>query len=250
MRDELVSLAVPGEGTGVMRAHLALPGKTPAPGLIVVQEAYGVNRHIRDVCHRLATLGYVALAPELFHRTGYGVELPYDDMTQVMPHFSRLTNATILHDLGAAHAFLAAHDDVAGGTGVVGFCVGGFAALLAASRLPITTAVAFYPGGVVRERPGLGLTPIVAELETIEIPVLAHFGATDHGIPLTDVALIKERLEQAQARHPTRPPQSVLVHEGAGHGFFCDERAAYDAGAARAAWDRTRAWLGSVLPVS
>jgi carboxymethylenebutenolidase len=226
---------------GPMDAWLARPaGAGPFPGVVVVQEAFGVNDHIRDVCSRFAREGYVALAPEIFHRQGAGIEIPYTDMPAAMAQLALLTNDGLEVDL------LAALDHVRGEEGVdtwrvglVGFCVGGFAAFLGACRLDPAATVSFYGGGIVRARSGLRLEPVLAEAAAIDAPLLCLFGAEDAGIPPADVGAIRERIEQRGVGN------EVHVYEGAKHAFFCDQRPAYHPEAAADAWARTLAWLGN-----
>ena len=228
---------------GPMDAFVAKPDHPGrAPALLVAQEAFGVNGHIKNVCRRIAGQGYVALAPELFHRDGPGIDLPYDDFPKVMPYMARLTNAGLLMDVEAGLKALRGRDDVdAARVGIIGFCMGGFTTLLAACRLNVRTAVAFYGGGVVRERPGIGLKPFVDELPRAKAPVLAIFGGNDQSITEEDIAAIREGLDASGAT------REVVVYPEAGHGFACDARASYHAESATAAWKKTWKWLGGNL---
>src|SRR5258708_5570394 len=116
-----------------MRARLALP-EAPKAGLVLVQEAFGVNAHIQDVCRRLAALGYAALAPEIFHREGSAVVVDYTDVPSAMRLMGTLTHDGLLKDLEAAFAALRALPELKGKkSGVIGFCLGGYAAVLSAS---------------------------------------------------------------------------------------------------------------------
>ncbi len=228
---------------GPMDAWLVAPASPgPHAALVVVQEAFGVNAHIRDVCRRFAAAGYVALAPEIFHRAGTGIEIPYADMPPAMVQLALLTNAGLEQDLAAALAHLRESRDVdAARVGVVGFCVGGFAAFLAASRLDPAATVSLYGGGIVRPRPGLALTPLLDEADGIRAPLLCLFGSEDGGIPPADVEAIRARIDGLAE------PHEVVVYEGAKHAFFCDMRPAYHPTAAQAAWERTLAWFGRHL---
>lgn len=228
---------------GAMHAYRAAPdGDDRRPALLVLQEAFGVNRHIRHVCERLASHGYVALAPELFHRTGDGVELGYTDMAQVMPHFSRLTNAGLSMDITAALAALAADPRVdARRIGVIGFCVGGFATFLAAEETQASAFVAFYGGGILRARPNIALEPLIERAGQITKPILLLFGGQDQSIPAEDIAAIANRLTTLQKAH-----QVVTLPDG-GHGFACDDRSAYHQPSADEAWRITYDWLASTL---
>jgi carboxymethylenebutenolidase len=232
---------------GPMDCHVALPDAAsaarPGPGVVVVQEAFGVNAHVKDVCRRLAGLGYAALAPEIFHRAGSGLDIPYTEGPRAMELLGQLTNDAIATDLSAALAALREDARVdAGRVGLVGFCAGGFAAFLAACRLDPRAVIAFYGGGIVRARPHALLTPLLDEAGAITAPLLCLFGGDDGGIPPSDVEAIRARLDAGTA------PHEVIMYPGAKHAFFNDLRPAnYDAAAARAAWERTRDWLARYL---
>jgi carboxymethylenebutenolidase len=240
MKTETVSLATT---DGVMQAHVALPaGPGRFPAVVVVQEAFGVNEHTRDVCRRFAGEGYLALAPELFHRDGPGVEVSYEDVPAAMERLRALTNEGIEADLAAALAHLRGRTDVdPRQVGLVGYCVGGFAAYLGACRLAPDAIVSFYGGGIARERPNFKLRPILDETDRIRAPILCVFGAEDQGITPADVAAIRDRLDRLAA------PHEVIVYPNAGHAFFSDRRASYRAEPARDAWQRTLEWLGRHL---
>jgi carboxymethylenebutenolidase len=230
---------------GPMDAYLAAPADAPRrlPGVVVLQEAFGVNEHIKDVCRRFARAGYVALAPEVYHRAGKGVEVPYTEGPRAMELLAALTNAGLTTDLAAALAALRADPRVdPAHVGIVGFCAGGFAAFLGACRLDPAAVVVFYGGGIVRPREGMAIAPVLAEADAIKAPVLCLFGSADGGIPPADVEAIRARLAGVSAVH------EVVVYEGAKHAFFNDLRpAAYDATAAKEAWERALAWLGRYL---
>ncbi len=228
---------------GPMDAWLVAPASPgPHAAVVVVQEAFGVNAHIRDVCRRFAAVGYVALAPEIFHRAGIGIEIPYSDMPPAMAQLALLTNAGLEQDLAAALAHLRSRGDVdPARVGVVGFCVGGFAAFLAACRLDPAATVSFYGGGIVRPRTGLALAPLLDEAEGIRAPLLCLFGSEDGGIPPADVGAIREKLGALGAAH------EVVEYDGAKHAFFNDVRPAYHPAAAQAAWERTLAWFERCL---
>jgi carboxymethylenebutenolidase len=235
MSGTLIRLAT---ADGPMAAYLAVPASAgPHAALVVVQEAFGVNAHIRDVCDRFAAAGYVALAPEIFHRAGSGLDIPYTAMPAAMAQLALLTNAGLEQDLAAALAHLRGRADVdPARVGVVGFCVGGFAAFLAACRLDPAATVSFYGGGIVRARAGLALEPLLDEAGGIRAPLLCVFGSEDGGIPPADVAAIRARLQNPDNMH------EVVMYDGAKHAFFCDARPAYHPAAAQAAWQRTLAW--------
>ncbi|HWC64586.1 MAG TPA: dienelactone hydrolase family protein, partial [Thermoanaerobaculia bacterium] len=224
---------------GPMEAHRAAPPDGErGPAVVVLQEAFGVDDHVRSVCRRFAREGYVALAPELYHREGAGRTFGYEDFAAVRPTMATLTNDGIAADLRAAIAALRADPSVDGSRiAAVGFCMGGFAAFLAACRTDVAAAVCFYGGGIVRERPGMKIRPLLPEADRIARPVLAFFGAEDASIPAADVEAIGARLRELGKTF------EIVTYPGAGHGFFNDERSSYRADAAVDAWQRTLDWL-------
>jgi len=224
---------------GPMEVFLALPDKAgPGPAVIVLQEAFGVNSHIRDVCKRFAQEGYVAAAPELFHRQGKNLTFGYGDFQKIRPMLDEVTNARLLKDVKTTFQFLADHPKVESQKiSAVGFCMGGFVATLAALNLPLFKTAGFYAGAMVHERPGVGLKPLINEFDRLKAPLLLLFGDKDQGIPLEDVRVIGEKLDQSQK------PHEVVVYPGAEHGFFCDERPSFNPKAAAEAWKKTLNWL-------
>ncbi len=228
---------------GPMQAFRTAPdGDGRAAALLIIQEAFGVNAHIKNVCRRVTAHGYVALAPELFHRTGDGVELGYTDMSLVMPHFSTLTNSGMLMDVQAGLAALRADARVdPARIAVVGFCVGGLATFLAAEHTDAAAFVAFYGGGILRARPNIALEPVIGDAALISAPILLLFGGKDQSIPAEDIAAIDATLTSLGKVHRT-----VTLLEG-GHGFACDDRAAFHQASNDDAWSLTYEWLASNL---
>ncbi|MBT3360216.1 MAG: dienelactone hydrolase family protein [Rhodospirillales bacterium] len=202
-----------------LAAYCAQPENKPRAAIVVIQEIFGVNGHIRDICDRLAAQGYAAVAPALFDRIEPGVELDYDE-----PGVARGRDLKAAMIWENAVADLAAAVDAArqfGAVGVVGFCWGGSLAWLAATRLNSEVVVGFYGGQIVDFLD-----------ETPNCPMLLHFGEQDTAIPLADV-------EKIRLAHPRIP---VHLYPG-GHGFNCDRRASYHADSAALAWDRTMEFL-------
>ncbi|HEX6114447.1 MAG TPA: dienelactone hydrolase family protein [Geminicoccaceae bacterium] len=212
------------EGTAAdghdLSMYRADPSGEPRGALVIAQEIFGVNSHIRAVCDDYAGQGYVAIAPALFDRVERGVELGYgpDDVTRGRAVRERVSLENALADVEAAAKEVAGVGKIA----VVGYCWGGTVAWIAATRSrTFAAAVSYYGGGV----------PDLAN-EQPNCPVLLHFGEQDHAIPLDGV-------EKLKATHPELP---VHIYP-AGHGFNCDQRASYHAESARLARGRTLAFL-------
>jgi len=236
-------LAIP-TADGTMEGYFAVrDGAGPYPGVVVLQEAFGVNGYVRSVCDRLADVGFAALAPELFHRSGTHVEVSYEHMPRAQELLATLTNSSLEEDIGAAVAALRARAEVdSERLGVVGFCVGGFAALLAGLTTAVRAVVAFYPGLVVRARPTLQLHPLLDQLPKLRVPTLLHFGSIDAGIPPEDVEAIRRAMSHVAVRH------EIMVWPGANHGFHSDDRTpVYNPHVAEQAWHKTLAWLGRMV---
>lgn len=228
---------------GPMTVWTAVPAETSKrrPAMIVVQEAFGVTSHIKDICDRFSQLGFVATAPELFHRSGDGLDLPYGNFEAVKPIFSKVTNAQIVEDVQKSFEYLKSREDVdPEKIYIIGFCMGGFASMLAACHLPeLAGAISMYGGGIVNSRPGLGLTPFIHDFDKISCPCLLFFGEDDAGIPMSDVKAIDDRLKS------TGKDYQITVYPSAGHAFFCDARPSYNKDAADDAWAKCKKWLKS-----
>lgn len=205
-------------------AWLARPHGPPKGGIVVLQEIFGVNHHIRAVATRFAQAGYLAVAPALFDRVEKNVELGYDgsDMQRAIALRAKTALPDTLNEIAAAVRVAGE----GGKIGVVGYCWGGSLAWAAAAKLPGLAAAVGYYGGMIASMVD----------ETPRVPVILHFGAHDKHIPLADVEKIRDA-------HPAVP---VYVYD-ADHGFNCDERASYDEAAARVARARTMAFFAEQL---
>ena len=237
IRAEYVDLSVD-DGT-TMRAYVARPVEPGAhPGLIVGQEAFGVNAHIRDVTERFAKQGYVAIAPELFHRSApAGFEGRYDDCPSVMPHVQALRHPQMEADLRAAHAWLTANRSGSSSTiSAVGFCMGGMVAFLAALTLPVACAISFYGGGIAPSPQRPGLLDRVSELRA---PVLFFWGGRDKHLGPDVVRSVTDALRAAEKNFVN------VEFSDADHAFFCDARPSYNPAAATEAWPLTLAFLAA-----
>lgn len=204
------------------QAYLAAPPSHPRGAVVVVQEIFGVNGHIRSVADGFAAEGYTAIAPALFDRIRRGIELGYNDSDkdEGRGYMQQLKPEQTLKDLAAAVAVVKHSGRIA----TVGYCWGGALSYRAACELPIACAVVYY--GNPRDT-----------TKTPKCPVMYHFGSADKSIPLTEV----DRLRAAHS-------QGIFyVYQGAGHGFNCDLRPSYDAAAAALARQRTLEFLASRL---
>jgi carboxymethylenebutenolidase len=225
---------------GPMPVYAARPeGAEPRGGVIVVQEAFGVNDHIEDVTRRFAAAGYHAMAPHLFHRAGGGTA-PYGDFEKVLPLFEGLTDDGILADVDATLARLADQGIAAERAAIVGFCFGGRVTFLVAARRRLGAAVGFYGGGIVTPR-FPQFPPLIGEVPAMRTPWLGLFGDQDASIPVDDVERLRAELDGAPVGH------EVVRYASAGHGFHCDVRPEYEPDAANDAWTRTLDWLGRHL---
>jgi len=226
---------------GAMGLYDAEPEGEARGAVIVAQEAFGVNPHIEDVTRRLASAGYRAVAPHLFHRTGDPV-IEYGDYDKIMPQFAGLSEAGVLNDIDASIAYLEAAGFPLGSIGIVGFCMGGTVAFLASVRRSLGAGVTFYGGGVTEGR--FGMKPMVELAPELPTPWLGLYGDEDQGIPPEQVEAL--RAAAAKAKVPTE----IVRYPGAGHGFHCDMRPDYHPDAAADAWRRTLAWFEKYLQTS
>jgi carboxymethylenebutenolidase len=202
-------------------AYRADPAGSAKGGMVVIQEIFGVNHHIRAVCDRLAGEGYAAVAPALFDRTERDFECGYGeaDMAKAFTFIANPDFDAMLRDTQAAIDELKG----VGPVGIIGFCLGGTVAFAASAELSGLSAAICYYGGFIAKMVD----------EKPKCPVQMHFGETDSYIPMSDVETIRAKQPQAE----------VYVYQGAGHGFHCDERASFHEPSAKLAWQRSMAFL-------
>jgi carboxymethylenebutenolidase len=204
------------------QAWLAAPPARPRGAVLVLQEIFGVNSHIRKLTDEFAAEGYTAIAPCLFDRVRRGIELGYsaDEAQEGSGYTKQLTPAVTQRDVAAALAVV----KHSGRAACVGYCWGGALSYLAAGQLPLAAAVVYYG-------------KIVSYLEQKpRCAVMYHYGSMDQSIPLGDVERIKAAVN---------PPALLFVYPGAGHGFNCEQRGSYDPQAAALARQRTLDFIAS-----
>lgn len=209
-----------------LAAYVSRPRESASRAVVVIQEIFGVNHHIRSVVDGFAHDGYMAVAPALFDRVERGVELAYtpDDMKRGFSIASKIGMEDALRDVAAAVEY-AASQIGNGRVGVVGYCWGGSLAWMAATRLTVAAAVGYYGGRIAqyaREKPGC--------------PVMLHFGARDQHIPASEI-------DKIRAAHPDVP---IYMYD-AGHGFNCEERKDFSPQSAALARKRTLEFLQEYL---
>ncbi len=205
--------------------YRADPADAPKAAVVVIQEIFGVNHHIRAVCDRLAREGYAAIAPAIFDRVEPNFQSGYspDEVAVARKFVANPDWTAMLRDTQAAIDAVTS----VGPVGIIGFCLGGSVAYAAATRLSgLSAAIGYYGGAIVRfadDKP--------------RVPTQLHFGEKDAGIPLSDVEIIRGK----------RPDVEIHTYPGAQHGFHCDERASYDKASADIAWPRSMNFFAAHL---
>jgi carboxymethylenebutenolidase len=222
------------------RAYTARPEKPSTAGVVILQEIFGVNGHIRGIVTNLGRMGYTTIAPELFHRQQPKFEVAYDEggVRLGRKHKEACTAQTLLEDVRASMAWL--REQGCTRIGSIGFCFGGHVAWLAGTLEGMNACACFYGGGIGKYRPGGG-EPSVKLSPELKARMLMLYGEGDTSIPQDEVQQIAAALKQVGVKH------EVFVFAGAGHGFACDERHAYMASAANMAWAETLKMLAEEL---
>ncbi len=240
IQTETVTLPVL-DGT-TLPAYVARPAQGGSqPGLIVLQEAFGVNAHIRDVTERFARAGYTAIAPALFHRTDPRFEGKYTDFSAVMPHMQSLTDEGQGADMQAAYDWLKSETGgKASAVGSVGYCMGGRASFLADALLPLQASVSYYGGGIAAG-PQPMFPGLLGRAPELNAPLLLFWGGKDTHIGIDLIRAVEDAVKAAGK------PYVQVVFSEASHGFFCDARASYNPEAATQAWALTLAFLAAHL---
>jgi carboxymethylenebutenolidase len=215
------------------QGYLALPPTGRGPGVIILQEIFGVNGHIRSVAEQYALAGFVALAPDVFWSSERRVELGYEgaDRENALALLQKTDVNQTVADLGAAVRALKGRAETTDKIAAVGYCFGGRLAYLMAAQGFVDAAVSYYGGGIQNR---------LDEADKIRVPMLFHYAEKDTGIPI-------EAVEQVKARFEGKPNTEFYVYPGAGHGFNCTDRSAYDQRASTLALGRTMVFLSSYL---
>ncbi len=210
---------------GRFGAYLSLPPSGSGPGLIVLQEIFGVNSHIQAVTDRWAAEGYVALAPDIFWRVEPGVELPYtsEGIAKGRALRQKLNLDVTLEDIGDAIVALRARPECTGRVASVGYCFGGLLSYLTAAHCGVDAAISYYGGGIETR---------LEEAARIKCPIMFHYGEKDAAIPES----AREATRRALAGHDHA---QFFVYAQAQHGFNCDQRASFHPFAAQLARSRS-----------
>ena len=221
-----------------MQAYVATPqGVEPFPAIIVLQEAFGVNDHIRDVADRLAREGYLAIAPELFHRTAPPhLSVSYSEFLQVAPHIQAITPEGSENDLRSVYEWLQSQNNIQKqNIASIGFCMGGRVAYIANSILPLKASISFY-GGYIHS--------MLDRAEKLQAPQLFFWGGKDQHIKTEHINAVVDAVRNAGK-------EFINVEISyADHGFFCNEREQYNPQAALEAWGMVKAFLKNKLKKS
>ena len=230
---ETITLNV-ADGTS-MNAYVATPeGNAQAPAMMVFQEIFGLNANIRDIADRFAKAGYVAIAPELFHRTAPGFVGQYSDLQSCMPHMQAMTPDGNIADARAAYEWLQKHPRVsANSTASIGFCMGGRVSFLANSALPLKAAISFY---------GTAIAPgFLSRAAQQNGPALFFWGGLDTRITRDQTRAVIDAMTEAKKKFVN------VEFSDADHGFFCDARSNHNEAAAKQAWALLTQFLSTYM---
>lgn len=223
-----------------LEGYVARPGSGPAPGIVVFMEAFGLTEHIRRVCDRLAGMGYVAVAPDIYHGATYA----YADRENFLTHLKSMDDDVCMLEAGQALDWLAADDAVdEARLGAIGFCMGGRLAFLtaAAHAARINAAACMYGGGIAPEADRLGRTPLLDRIDEISGALYLGYGAEDGSIAPAEHGRIAAALSTALRRY------TLDVFPEAGHGFMCEDRESYAPAATDKAWHTLENFFATAL---
>lgn len=218
---------------GTFGAYLAIPHTGKGPGIVLIQEIFGVNEHIRAVAEQYAADGYVVLVPDLFWRSAHRIELNYDEAgwKRAMELRQAVDIAEAESDIALTVAALKAQPALDGKLAAIGYCFGGLLAYLAAANGQVDAAIAYYGGGIQNQ---------LQRADDIKVPLLMHFGGADSHIPMDAVQSIAERFENNE-------DVEVHIYPDAEHGFNCSHRSSYHQRAAAEAHGNSLTFLSDNL---
>ena len=221
-----------GDG-GRFGAYLALPKSAKAPGVVIIQEIFGVNDHIREVVDEYAAAGYLALAPDMFWRIEPNVQLGYtpEEVQKARAYRPKFDLDLGVRDIEATIKAMRAIPECDGKVAVVGYCFGGLMAYLTAARTDVLAASCYHGGGI---------DGFLGEAQAVRCPIQFHFGSKDAAIPA-------EVWDQVRGAFAGRADAEVFVYEGAQHGFNCTRRASFDPEASKLARARTMEMLRKTI---
>ena len=228
---------VPTADGGRMPSFVALPSSGRGPGVIVLQEIFGVTDYIKQRARDLAALGYVALAPQLYWRLGSDIEVPEntpDGLQQALGYMQRLDEAQAVRDAAAALDHARKMPETGGKAGVLGFCMGGRLAFMLAAATKPDVVVSYYGSGIAAQ---------LDKAAQITAPIIFHFGADDAYLPVSEA-------EQIRSAFSSHPACEIHMHESAGHAFDNPSPMFHNPQASREAWPLTTAFLQRHLPPS
>jgi carboxymethylenebutenolidase len=210
---------------GKFSGYLSLPKSTKAPGVVIIQEIFGVNDHIREVVDEYADAGYVALAPDMFWRIQPNVQLGYsaEEVQKARAYRPKFEIDAGVRDIAATIKTIRAMSECDGKVAVVGYCFGGLMAYLTAARTDVMAASCYYGGGI---------DAFISEAKAVKCPIQFHFGSKDAAIPA-------EVWDEVRGGFAGRADAEVFVYDGAQHGFNCSRRASFDPEASKLARTRT-----------
>ena len=247
----MTPLEITTEAVIINNGHLKIDGYLAKPqqdglfpAVIVVQEIFGVNDHIRDVTRRFAKVGYIAIAPAIYQRLAPGFETGYTpESVDIGRKYKNQTKASeLLSDIQATIDYLYGLPEVKKtGVGTIGFCFGGHVVYLVSTLPEIKATASFYGAGIVNWKPGEEGKATLECTPDIKGPLYAFFGTEDRSIPLEQVDIIETALKDNNI------PHQVFRYSGADHGFFCDQRGSYNQTAAKDAWPKVLELFNSQL---
>jgi carboxymethylenebutenolidase len=237
MTDQQSTVIIPTHDGGQMPAFIARPASGRGPGIVQLQEIFGVTDYMKNRARDLAALGYIVVVPQLYWRLGNDIQTPEntpEGLQQAFGYMQRLDQGQAVDDAAAALEYLRSLPETGGRAGTVGFCLGGRLAYELAAAADPDVVVAYYGSGIGNE---------LDAAERISAPIIFHFGDSDQFLPLDEANRVRERFGK-------RPDTEIHMHAGAGHAFDNPSPMFHHAGAAQEAWPQTADFLKRHLRAS